>query len=175
MRFAIVTLVLLAAPFVNSCTTLIVGRGATVDGSVMATHTDDGESRGDSRVVRVPAMDHAPGSQRPIYYATEDYPRFVGDRGVEAYLPVNNPSASPSVPIGWIEQATHTFGYYEATYGILNEYQVGIGESTCSAVFGAAAKGHGGSALFSIDSLSRLAMERATSAREVMTPPGIAH
>ena len=155
-------LVLLAAPLVSGCTTLIAGRGATADGSVMATHSDDGESGGDSRVVKVPAMDWARGSKRPIYYATEDYPRFVGERGVDAYLPANNPGATPSVPIGFIEQVNHTFGYYEATYGILNEHQVGIGESTCSAVFGASAKGHGGGALFSVDSLSRLAMERAT-------------
>ena len=72
----------------------------------------------------------------------------------------------------WIEQVNHTFGYYEATYGILNEHQVGIGESTCSAVFGAAAKGHGGGALFSVDSLSRLAMERATTAREAVALMG---
>ena len=88
-------LVLLAAPFVSGCTTLIAGRGATADGSVMATHSDDGESGGDSRVVKVPAMDWVRGSKRPIYYATEDYPRFVGDRGVDAYLPANNPGASP--------------------------------------------------------------------------------
>ena len=49
---------------------------------------------------------------------------------------------------------------------------MGIGESTCSAVFGAAAKGHGGAALFSVDSLSRLAMERATTAREAVALMG---
>ena len=165
-------LILLAAPLVGGCTTLIAGRGATADGSVMATHSDDGESGGDARVVKVPAMDWARGSKRPIFYATEDYPRFVGQRGVDAYLPANNAGASPSVPIGYIEQVNHTFGYYEATYGILNEHQVGIGESTCSAVFGAAAKGHGGGALFSVDSLSRLAMERATTAREAVVLMG---
>ena len=87
-------LALLAAPLVSGCTTLIAGRGATADGSVMATHSDDGESGGDARVVKVPAMDWARGSKRPIYYATEDYPRFVGERGVDAYLPANNPGAS---------------------------------------------------------------------------------
>ncbi|KAL3931837.1 MAG: hypothetical protein SGPRY_000962, partial [Prymnesium sp.] len=55
-----------------------------------------------------------------------------------------------------------------ATYAILNEKQVGMGESTCSAVFGAKPRGHGGRALFSIDSLTRIALERAESAREAV-------
>ena len=139
-----------------------------MDGSVMATHSDDGESNPDARVVYVPAMDHAPGATRPIYYDTEDFPRFVGDRGVEAYLQKNNPGFNASVPIGHIPQVEHTFGYFEATYGILNEHQVGIGESTCSSVFGAQARGHGGHALFSVDSLSRIALERSKSAREAV-------
>ena len=63
------------------------------------------------------------------------------------------------MPIGHIPQVEHTFGYFEATYGILNEHQVGIGESTCSSVFGAQARGHGGHALFSVDSLSRIALQ----------------
>jgi dipeptidase len=155
---AVLVLLYTGATLVSGCTTLIAGRGATVDGSVMATHSDDGESGGDARVVKVPAMDWARGSKRPIYYATEDYPRFVGERGVDAYRPANNPGAAPSVPLGFIEQVNHTFGYYEATYGILNEHQVGIGESTCSAVFGASAIGHGGDALLSVDALSRLTL-----------------
>ena len=111
---------------------------------------------------------NAPGATRPIYYDTEDFPRFVGDRGVEAYLQKNNPGFNASVPIGHIPQVEHTFGYFEATYGILNEHQVGIGESTCSSVFGAQARGHGGHALFSVDSLSRIALERSKSAREAV-------
>ncbi|EOD39172.1 hypothetical protein EMIHUDRAFT_223642 [Emiliania huxleyi CCMP1516] len=161
-------LVALAARHTTACTTLIVGKDASVDGSVMATHSDDGESNPDARVVYVPAMDHAPGATRPIYYDTEDFPRFVGDRGVEAYLQKNNPGFNASVPIGHIPQVEHTFGYFEATYGILNEHQVGIGESTCSSVFGAQARGHGGHALFSVDSLSRIALERSKSAREAV-------
>tara|TARA_B110001452_G_scaffold109724_1_gene91037 strand:- start:162 stop:1919 length:1758 start_codon:yes stop_codon:yes gene_type:complete len=163
-----VTILTLLAASADACTTLIVGKKASVDGSVMCTHSDDGEANPDSRLVKVPASDHAKGSTRPIYYDTEDYPRFVGDRGVDAYLPKNNPGATPSVAIGSIPQVAHTFAYYEGTYGILNEHQVGIGESTCSAIYGAKARGHGGDALFSIDTLSRIAMERATTAREAV-------
>jgi dipeptidase len=53
----------------------------------------------------------------------------------------------------------------EETYGTINEHQVGIGESTCSGVFSAKALGHGGQALFSVDTLTQLAMERTNSSR----------
>ena len=130
-----VTILTLLAASADACTTLIVGKKASVDGSVMCTHSDDGEANPDSRLVKVPASDHAEGSTRPIYYDTEDYPRFVGDRGVDAYLPKNNPGATPSVAIGSIPQVAHTYAYFEGNYGMQNEHQVGIGESTCSAVF----------------------------------------
>lgn len=58
-----------------------------------------------------------------------------------------------------------TFGYFDGNYGVLNDVQLAIGETTCSGVFGAAALGNGGSAAFSINELSRVAMERCTSAR----------
>lgn len=54
------------------------------------------------------------------------------------------------------------------TYGALNEHGVGIGESTCSGRFGAQPIGMGGHALFSVDQLSQLAMERARTAREAV-------
>jgi len=153
---------------VNCCTTLIVGKAASADGSVMATHSDDAESNPDPRLVRVPAQTYPAGSKRDIFYDTEGFPRFVGNRGVDAYLPSNNPGYNMSIPIGSIPQVEHTFSYFEATYGILNEKQVGIGESTCSAIFGTQARGHGGHALFSIDSLSRIALERSATAREAV-------
>ena len=55
--------------------------------------------------------------------------------------------------------------YLEATYGLINEHQVGIGETTCSGVFGTNSAGHGGKALLSIDSLSRISLERCDSSR----------
>jgi hypothetical protein len=56
------------------------GRALSV---VQATHSDDGESGADARVVRIPAKTNIPkGTKRPIYWDTESYPRHVGkDRG----------------------------------------------------------------------------------------------
>jgi dipeptidase len=70
--------------------------------------------------------------------------------------------------LGYVDQVNHTYAYFEQTYGTLNEKQVGMGESTCSAVYSAYGLNDGGSALWSIDELSRVAMERASSAREAV-------
>jgi dipeptidase len=149
------------------CTTLIAGRGATVDGSTLATHSNDGEGNVDPRLVHIPARDHAPGSQRPVFWSPETFPRYVGfDRGAEAYHPVGKQRAWE--PIGHIDEVAHTYGYHEQTYGALNEHGVGIGESTCAGVFAAAPLGRGGHALFSVDQLTQLAMERTTTSREAV-------
>jgi dipeptidase len=111
-------------------------------------------------------MDFEEGVLRPIYWDTEDYPRFVGKNRGSDYYP--KPGQNLSEPIGYIPQVRHTFAYYDATYGVMNEHQVAIGESTCSGVFGALAKGHGGQALMSVDELSKIAMERTTSAKEAV-------
>jgi|TARA_B110000208_G_scaffold119461_1_gene146050 dipeptidase len=80
----------------------------------------------------------------------------------------NNPGQSPSVAIGTIPEVNSTYGYFEANYGIMNEWSVGFGESTCSGVFGTNSVGHGGKALLSIDSLSRIAMERAKTSKQAV-------
>lgn len=110
-------LVLLLPPSVHACTTVIAGRLATVDGSVMCSHSNDGEGATDPRLVHMPAHDHAAGSMRPIFYSPERYPRYVGDaRGaVPAYLPTEH--QSPMVKIGEIPEVAHTYGYFEETYG----------------------------------------------------------
>mmetsp|Transcript_27745 Transcript_27745/g.79485 ORF Transcript_27745/g.79485 Transcript_27745/m.79485 type:complete len:601 (+) Transcript_27745:79-1881(+) len=150
----------------RACTTLAVGKAASKDGSVFLSHSDDGEVNGDARLCYVPAADYLAGSSRPIYYDTEDYPRFVGVGRGSCYEPKNG--QEPSKPIGSIPQVAHAYAYFEATYGIMNEHGLGIGETTCSGVFGTSAVGHGGKALLSIDSLSKIAMERAKGAREAV-------
>ena len=98
---------------------------------------------------------------------------------MEAYATGNGDNGpTPFVPICEIPQVPHTFQYYEETYGALNEKQLGISESTCSGVFGAAPRGieypdYGtGKACFSVDSLTQIAMERHSKARDAIKEIG---
>eukprot|EP00934_Nitzschia_sp_Nitz4_P004173 Nitzschia sp. Nitz4//scaffold242_size29646//26280//28175//NITZ4_008054-RA/size29646-processed-gene-0.55-mRNA-1//1//CDS//3329543824//4163//frame0 len=158
----------------HACTVFLVGKDATVDGSVLVTHSNDGEFDTDPRLVKVPAQEFSPNASRPIFFSPETYPRYVGtDRQVAEYYPKEdseNPAEKKAFePIGYIPQVSRTFAYLEETYGAVNEHQVGIGESTCSAVFGAIPLGApNGTALFSIDELTKIAMERATTARQAV-------
>jgi len=153
-----------------ACTTLVVGKRASADGSVLLSHSDDSGAGFDARLCFVPGLDHAEGSLRPVYFAQESFPRHIGtDRG-DCYLP--QAGETPYEPIGYIPEVKRTFGIFEATYGLLNEKGVGMGESTCSGVFGTKARGHGGQALFSIDALSRVSLERAATARDAITIMG---
>jgi dipeptidase len=157
-------------PLATSCSTLVVGKLASSDGSVMAVHTNDGEGHTDGRIVSIAAADYAVGSLRPIYFANEAYPRHVGGLS-PAYSPDYPGGAAGyklTKPIGFIPQVLHTYSYFEATYGIMNEHQVGIAESTCSSRFSATSVDQGGKALLSIDALSRIALERSNSSREAV-------
>ena len=49
----------------------------------------------------------------------------------------------------------------------MNEHQVGISESTCSAVYSSTPL-PGGKAMLSINALSQIAMERASTAKEAV-------
>jgi hypothetical protein len=54
----------------DGCTVVIVGKDASVDGSVMTTHTCDC-SMCDWTWRYVPAADHEPGSMRKIYHISQ--------------------------------------------------------------------------------------------------------
>lgn len=155
--------------YAQACTVFVVGCDASVDGSVMVTHSNDGEFDTDPRLVKVASRNYTTPSQRPIFFSPESYPRYVGrDRGIPEYYP-NASSDDSFEPIGFIPQVPRTFAYLEDTYGAVNEHQVGIGESTCSGVFGAVPLGApNGTALLSVDMLTQIAMERATTARQAI-------
>ncbi len=145
-----------------ACTTVIVTKGASVDGSVMTSHSCDcGEC--DFRYVYIPAADFEAGSKRPVYPFHEPYPRYVGKDMGPTY---DDPNFAPYEPLGYIDQVEHTFAYYEAAYGVINEHQVAIGECTCSAkVY---AQPVAGECIFDIAALSKVALERCTTARDAV-------
>ena len=169
--FVLVLFLLLNKP-ATACTVFIVGKDASTDGSTLVTHSNDGEFDTDPRLVKVNAQDFPPNSLRPVFFTPETYPRYVGyDRQIPEYYPTSRSSEDVFVPIGYIPQVAHTFAYLEDTYGAVNEHGVGIGESTCSGIFAALPKHHesgNGTALLSVDTLTQLAMERATTARDAI-------
>jgi len=169
-------LAVLAASAALACTTTIVGKKASADGSVMVSHSDDG--LGDARLVFVPAKDHKPGSMRPVYYshcALDFKPQWggtVSHRIVDAKrAPLYNTKGDPkSVPLGFIPQVAHTYAYFDANYGIMNEHQLSIGECTDKAKV--EPEPEPGKRIFYSAELSRVALERCKTAREAITLMG---
>ena len=125
------------------------------------THSDDGEGNPDVRLAFIPAATHAPGSERAIWPDLEDNPRYVGDARGETYRARSERERDEKTtrPVGFIPQVARTYAYTEGNYGIMNEKQLSIGESTCSGVFTAKGAHDGGDALFCVNELSRIAME----------------
>ena len=103
----------------------------------------------------------------PEYLSENCQAGGVGGAGGGGNTPVS-PYCADWEPIGYVPQVESTFSYYEAVYGVMNEHQVGISESTCSAVYAAKSIANGGLALLSINALSQIAMERAKTAREAV-------
>lgn len=162
---AVVVFIFSQSPLGYSCTTTLTTKGASTDGSVFVSHSDDDELF-DQRIVYVPAKDHKPGSKRPLYYETVAFGyapvRYVGsDRG-PAY---ETPQYPASEPIGYIDQVPHTYAYFDGNYGIMNEHQLMFGECTngAKAQFKSSPE-H----LFYSSSLSRVALERCTNARDAV-------
>ena len=165
----------------DRCTTIAMGTGATVDQSTLLTYNADC-AECDWRVNKVPAKDWPAGSMRPVYLLSGAYPRQVrSDRGATWML--ENLEDLPQRAeweklknkeiIGHIPQVPHTYALIEGLYGIMNEYQVAIGESTCAAKLWAAPAGAaGGKALLEASELSQLGLERGKTAREAIQVMG---
>jgi len=153
----------------SACSTFVAGKKASKDGSVMLTQSADGEFGFDSRLCYVPAADHAPNATRPVYFAYENYPRFVGKGRGACYEAAGQ---KPYEAMGQIPQVAHTYAFFEGTFGILNEHGLGIGETTCSGMFAALPISQGGQALMSIDELTHIALERTSKARDAVALMG---
>jgi len=153
----------------QKCTSIGVGPKAMADGSTVTTHNNDCQEC-DFRITHVPAMDWPKGALRPIHDIRDHYPRYFEDPGSD--FNIHGPDYAPAKvdltihnwtyiePIGYIDQVPHTYAYTLGTYAIQNEKQVSIGESTCSAKFVAKPVNQGGRALFHMETLTEVALER---------------
>jgi dipeptidase len=164
-----------------ACTTMIAGKDATIDGSVIVAHSDD--DVGDARVIYVPAADHPDGAVRNVYYDdaslghndkynSTELRRYIGNGRGPGYDTRDYPD---SKPLGSIPQVSHTFAYFDSNYGIMNEHQLLIGECTCGAKVMPGPESGGnekGKRIFYSSELSRVALERCKKAREAISLMG---
>ncbi|DBA01297.1 TPA: hypothetical protein N0F65_001802 [Lagenidium giganteum] len=152
-------------PQVFGCTMIAVGRNATADGSTMLAHTDDaGGGAADLRVVRVPAATHPEGSMRPVYFFQGGYPRLVSNERGPEYQPKDEQKLHE--PLGHIPQVERTYAYFDQDYGMMNEVQLSMAESTCGAkTIGWPSNLPYGKNMFGIGELSKVALERCATAR----------
>jgi dipeptidase len=159
------------------CTTMIITKGATLDGSTMVSHSDDDELS-DQRIIYVPSQDHPPGSMREVIAGDITYyPRIVSDQRGPGYVLDGWPK---TLAIGKIPQVEHTYAYFDGNYGIMNEHNLMIGECTNGAKYQPenpvteedAEKNGVHRRFFYSAELSRIALERCITAREAITLMG---
>lgn len=140
--------------FPEGCTSVTVGKMATWDGSVITSHTDDSH-RTRSWMDIIPAMDHPRGSTAGMYKRTNN-----DELAMPAYK---------HVKIGEIPQVAHTHGFINTAYPCMNEYQLGVGEST----LGGRPELQSDQGLIDCQRLIQLMLERCKTAREAINMAGV--
>ncbi|MGZ4887510.1 MAG: dipeptidase [Candidatus Aminicenantales bacterium] len=149
-------------PARDACTSILVGKDASVDGSVMTTHTCDCGTC-DWTWRHAPAADHKPGSTRKVYHVSQ-YRTWPPAEGLKWDL-YKKDYAGFDIP-----EVPRTYAYHHGMFGYMNEHQVAIGESS----IGNQRKMSNPtpSAGFDLTMLTLLAMERAKTAREAIQVMG---
>ena len=97
-----------------NCTSIMVGKDASTDGSVMTSHTCDSWYRTWVRWEK--AQKHEKGAVQKIYRGTMHTQNPYDSKGLEE--------------VGEIPQADYTYAYLNTAYPCLNEKQLAIGETT---------------------------------------------
>ena len=132
------------------CTVIAVGKKASADGSNLISHTDTGQ---DSRIFVVPRQNHPPGSQAPVYWGIQD-----------ATLPLEDDGEI----LGYIPQVTTTYKYFHSAYSHVNEYQLGIAESTTTQRAPLVCMKDNGEQIMTIEQAQIFALQRCQTAREAV-------
>ena len=132
----------------ESCTSIMVGKKASTDGSVITSHTCDGGYR--TWMDIVPAATYPNDTIQTIYTGRMHTEYAEGARGMIAK--------------GTIPEAHSTYQFLNTAYPCLNERQLGIGETTITGRKELVNK----NGMFMIEELERIALQRCTTAREAI-------
>ncbi len=132
----------------ESCTSIIVGKAASVDGSTMTSHScDSGTDR--TWIEIVPHKKHKRNDECAVYLEPK---RTKG------------PNDPDRIEVGFIPQVRETYAFINTAYPCMNEYQLAIGETT----FGGKRELVSSEGLIDCPELYRFALERAKTAREAI-------
>lgn len=136
----------------ESCTSIMVGRKASTDGSVITSHTCDGNYR--TWMDIVPAQTFDRDTTVAVVKGRMHTDHATGSRGMKT--------------AGEIPQSKSVYRFLNTSYPCLNEKQLGIGETTISGRKELVnPKG-----MFLIEELERIALQRCSTAREAITLMG---
>jgi dipeptidase len=134
--------------YAENCTSIMVGRLASADGSVMTSHTCDGRYR--TWLEIVPARTTEKGAVHPVYWGTLQ---------TEAAWDMTNVTRKGEIP-----EVASTYAYLSTAYPCLNEKQLAIGETT---IYGRKELINE-QGLFLIEELEKIALERCSTARQAI-------
>lgn len=134
------------------CTSIMVGRLASADGSVITCHTCDGNYR--QWVNIVPRRQNKPGTMNKVY---------------EGRMHTETPQDMKGVILkGEVPEVPETFAFLNTAYPALNEFGLAIGETT----IGGKQELYNPEGMFMIEELERLMLERCKTAREAIKLAG---
>lgn len=159
----------------ETCTVMVVTKGASEDGSMLVAHSNDGFGS-DPNLTFVPAANHPKGSLRPVYpsaaalgempeYNCFEHPYLVAPERGEGYTFPGKPMTKP---IGHIPEVEHTYAYLDGEYPIMNEHGLKLGECTDLSQRLPEIPYKEGNGIFYSDELGRVALERCKTAREAI-------
>ncbi|MBC8320717.1 MAG: C69 family dipeptidase [Bacteroidetes bacterium] len=134
----------------TACTIIAVGKKASADGSNIISHTDTGP---DSRIFVVSAQTFKPGELAPVYWGIQDADRPLKDDGII---------------LGYIPQVEYTYKYFQSAYSHLNEYQLGIGESTTAQREELTCTRENGKQIMTIEQAQIFTLQRYKNARDAI-------
>jgi dipeptidase len=133
----------------SSCTSIMVGRLATIDGSVITSHTCDGMYRTWLEVF--PHTKYEKGTMHSVYSGMLDPGEASWDM-------------REAIKKGEIPEVEETYSFLNTAYPCLNEKQLAIGETT----IGGREELRNKDGIFYIEELEKIALQRCRTAREAI-------